>query len=76
MVGAAGVEPATCRLRAGCSAQLSYAPLLDPLSYRGIDWSRRQDSNLRPRGPRPRALARLRYGEMEHAAPPPPRAGP
>lgn len=26
MVGAAGVEPATCRLRAGCSAQLSYAP--------------------------------------------------
>src|SRR5947209_3539411 len=26
LVGAAGVEPATCRLRAGCSAQLSYAP--------------------------------------------------
>jgi hypothetical protein len=28
VVGAAGVEPATCRLRAGCSAQLSYAPCM------------------------------------------------
>ena len=42
MVGAAGLEPAACWVRASCSAQLSYAPLC---------WRHRRESN-------PRLLAR------------------
>jgi hypothetical protein len=54
LVGAAGVEPATCRVRAGCSAQLSYAPFV---CHGGADGTRTRTFSLDRRA----ALA-LSYG--------------
>lgn len=52
LVRAAGIEPATYRLRGECSGLLSYARKL---------WSRREGSNFRPFGYRPNALSQLSY---------------
>ena len=61
-MSASGFEPETVCLEGRCSIQLSYAPLpckiKNPL--REI-LSGRQDSNLRPPGPKPGAMTGLRY---------------
>ena len=55
-----GFEPATtCLEGRGSSAEL--LPHISPWCYLGALQSGREDLNLRPRGPKPRALAWLSY---------------
>ena len=51
-----GLEPTTLGTTTRCSNRLSY-------TYHKLilKWSGREDSNLRPPGPKPGALTRLRY---------------
>ncbi len=51
-----GIEPTTLGTTTRCSNQLSYTH--QNTIYK---WSGRKDSNLRPPGPKPGALTRLRY---------------
>ncbi|GEM_PF-3654921 len=62
-VSAKGFEPLTVCLEGRCSIQLSYAPLKvdSRLVNKHIKKSGRQDSNLRPPGPKPGAMTGLRY---------------
>ncbi len=62
-VSAKGFEPLTVCLEGRCSIQLSYAPLNVILLklIKLIKKSGRQDSNLRPPGPKPGAMTGLRY---------------
>ena len=50
-----GLEPTTLGTTTRCSNRLSY------IYHIKNKWSGREDSNLRPPGPKPGALTRLRY---------------
>ena len=70
MVGIGGFEPPTPALSAQCSNLLSYIPI----------WSGWQDSNLRPRDPKSRVLAKLNYipwseWRDSNSRPPDPKSG-
>ena len=67
LVTPARIERATYSLEGCCSIQLSYGAMSlvvtsqNPRSNRLTPQSGRQDSNLRPLGPKPSALAGLSY---------------
>ena len=61
MVGPVGIEPTTCRLKAGCSSQLSYDPKIAGVfntqecivkleAIKLKKWLTRWDSNPQPAG--------------------------
>ena len=57
-----GLEPTTLGTTTRCSNQLSYTYHMF-IIYK---WSGREDSNLRPPGPKPGALTRLRYAPTKY----------